>query len=370
MTSSARPTERWPLPPRCRSSAAAARRAWAARAGRAAWPAPRARPAPARVPRPRPARIAGSQPLRLRRRRRLQQPASAPCSGRRPAPPACARRARHGRASAPARRPRARGRWPATAGRPGSPCPASACSRSSARPPRGRGRAAGRARWPATGRTPGRRRRTRPAARRRAGRAGRGRTTSPAAPPRRRSRPGRAAAQRWSRVTAHDLCPAGCNASSSRWISWRREARACSSRRRDHSSSARRTRSTGRARDSARMRQQRARLAADRQHAGAVRRPRLHRARSAQRTCDVPRDAASGQADGELHGRTYPGVHCRRSPEAMNTVCRLNRRLVKDACHVAVPSVSYRCSQCSAWVGPPARSRQRVEVAGLVGPPP
>ena len=55
------------------------------------------------------------------------------------------------------------------------------------------------------------------------------------------------------RSTVITSTPSGDSASSSRCISWRSEARACSSERRLHSSSARRSRSTGRRPDSARM---------------------------------------------------------------------------------------------------------------------
>ena len=61
--------------------------------------------------------------------------------------------------------------------------------------------------------------------------------------------PGRS--DRWSRVTTRISVPAGASDSSRRWISWRNEARACSSGRRLHSSSASRPRNAGRGDDSA-----------------------------------------------------------------------------------------------------------------------
>ena len=62
----------------------------------------------------------------------------------------------------------------------------------------------------------------------------------------------RAAASRWSRLTARTCGPIGDIASVRRWISWRSEARACSSGRRLQSSSASLPRSTGRGALSAR----------------------------------------------------------------------------------------------------------------------
>ena len=61
--------------------------------------------------------------------------------------------------------------------------------------------------------------------------------------------PGRS--DRWSRVTCMISPPAGDSVSSRRWISCRSDARACSSGRRLHSSSASRPRKAGRGADSA-----------------------------------------------------------------------------------------------------------------------
>ena len=101
-------------------------------------------------------------------------------------------------------------------------------------------------------RTPGRRRRAPPAVRcpagQRAGmRRGRAQHLLDVDP----DDPGRSA--RLSRLIDRISCPAGASTSSRRWISWRSEARACSSGRRLQSSSARRERSTGRGDESTTM---------------------------------------------------------------------------------------------------------------------
>ena len=117
---------------------------------------------------------------------------------------------------------------------------------------------------------------------------GRLRRRSPASPPPRRSRPCRDASDRWSRVTVRISVPTGDNASSSRWISCRSDARACSSGRRLHSSSASRPRSAGARRRQRQHGQQRAGLAPGRQHAFAGERPGFHLADQPQpdrRTC-------------------------------------------------------------------------------------
>ncbi len=75
----------------------------------------------------------------------------------------------------------------------------------------------------------------------------------------------------------HDLRgPAGDSVSSSRWISCRSDARACSSGRRLHSSSASLPRSAGRGERQRDDRQQRPRLAPGRQHVFAGERPGFH----------------------------------------------------------------------------------------------
>ena len=196
-----------------------------------------------------PSAVAGSRPTAAR-------PAGRPAprgSAHRPGSPCRVRRARHGRASARARRLHARGRSAAAAAPPGPSSSGSTCfAQQGLGEVARRGRAAVRARRSASVEASGRRRPDPPAVRRPAATATPGwlvvaRSTSSTST---QTCPGRSA--RWSRLTTRICVPPGASASSSRWISWRSEARACSSGRRLQSSSASRPRSTGRGADSAR----------------------------------------------------------------------------------------------------------------------
>ena len=196
----------------------------------------------------------GFPPAASGSRPKARRPADRPArrgSGHRPGSPCRARRARHAPASAPARRPRAPGRSAAAAARPESLPPAPPARAAGLRRPCGRGRAAVRARWSARRRRSDRCRPGPPAGRRPAGTATPAGRWWPASPPPRPPRPCRGAGRGDRGSPAESRRRPGASASSSRWISWRSDARACSSGRRLHSSSASRPRRAGRGDDRA-----------------------------------------------------------------------------------------------------------------------